>query len=204
MCLRDHGRWKRFRWLVIADAAKKVVEMYINFGTSVPERFQEYTMVYADAVQKYSDGLLDEAANCEPDLAAQIAVFRNTIHSVVSHAGALEKDFGILREKGITLENVSDDLSVLYQRIVDELQERFPPPDKAPSHEQRQEMMKTVLEKTGNASIRYAVDHGMTEENVGVLQEHIEKLNPFVMTLVVATGEILLRRKQTRTDTCIR
>ena len=204
MHYREHGRWKRFEKLLIADASEKV-ENYINFGTlSVPGRFWEYAMQYADAVQKYSNRLLDEAADRERDVATQITAFKNTIHSVISHAGALEKDFETtLREKGITLEDVSDELSVLYQRIVDELQEEFPSPDKAPSHEQRQEMAKTVLDKAENAVIKYAVDHDMAEANVEALNQHFEKLKSIVMTLVVATGGVFFRRKRMRTDTCI-
>lgn len=178
--------------MAIAGASDKVEWYKWRFGRGYdPGRFWEYALSYSWGVQRYANRILRRAANDEPDVATQITAFRDTLHSIISHAGTLEKDFEdvLLTNPGVTLEQVSDGISVWYQRIVDELQEEFSQTDEVPTHEERREIMVTILGKAKPSLVEYAVRHGMTKTQAEMLEAHFEKLEPFVETLIVTTGK---------------
>ena len=93
-----------------------------------------------------------------------------------------------LTQQGLTLDRISDELGIIFDDILDRLKETSPPPDQAPSHEQRQEMVNTVLDRAEQGLVDFARKHGMSEDGLRNLRSSSARLKQLTKKLVAITG----------------
>ena len=122
------------------------------------------------------------------DVAEKIDEFRSTFHNIVSSSNEIRGHMTELTQQGLTLDRISDELGIIFDDILDRLKETFPPPDQAPSHEQRQEMVNTVLDRAEQGLVDFARKHGMSEDGLRNLRSSFARLKQLTKKLVVITG----------------
>ena len=128
------------------------------------------------------------AAAREFEVAEKIHEFRSTFHAIVSTSNEIRGHMTELTQQGLTLDQISDELGVIFNDILGHLKKTFPPPDQAPNHEQRQEMVNTVLERAEQELVDFARKYGMSEDGLENLRSSFDRLKPHVEKLVVITG----------------
>ena len=58
---------------------------------------------------------------------------------------------------------LADALGRAFADVLDSLRESFPPPDRAPTHAERQNMTRAVLAQAGNAIVAVALRYGLPD-----------------------------------------
>jgi hypothetical protein len=142
---------------------------------------------FADGFVKAADKQLNAAAR-EFNVAEKIDEFRNTFHNVVAASSDIRGHMTELTQQGLTLDQISDELGVIFNDVLEYLKKTFPPPDQAPGHEQRQEMVETVLDRAEQGLLDFACKHGMSQDGLEKLRSSFDRLKPHVEKLVVITG----------------
>ena len=148
-----------------------------------------------DRIASFGSGLLKQAdedlsnAIKQWPIKEDVESFRATLQELLYSANAIRADFAhVTEKKGLTFEDISDELGAAFQAVLEELKEAFPPPDQAPSHEARQNMTRTTLQKIEQALLDFARKHDVPEDRVEALLVSFGKLVPIVEKLVVITG----------------
>ena len=148
-----------------------------------------------DRIASFGSGLLKQAdedlnnAIKQWPIKEDVESFRATFRELLYSANAIRANFSHIAEKrGLTFEDISDELGDAFQAVLKELKAAFPPPDQAPSHEARQNMTRTALRKVEQALLDFARKQDVPEENVEALRASFDKLVPIVEKLVVITG----------------
>ena len=118
----------------------------------------------------------------------KIDEFRSTFQNIVSTSSEIREHMTELTQRGLTLDQISDELGVIFNDILAHLKKAFPPPDQAPSHEARQEMVTSVLDRAEQGLQGFARKHGMSEDGLENLRSSFDRLKPHVEKLVVITG----------------
>jgi hypothetical protein len=137
---------------------------------------------------QHADSALDAAAR-EFRIPDQVVAFKHTFSEFVSGVADIRAKTVVLADqRGVRLEDISQELGQAFSSVLDDLKAAFPPPDQAPSHQQRQEAVALVLNKAEQVILDLARKHGMSEEYLRGLQESFEKLKPVIMALVVIAG----------------
>ncbi|KAF8545927.1 hypothetical protein OG21DRAFT_1306960 [Imleria badia] len=111
----------------------------------------------------------------------------SAMNHIVSATATFRDDIkDALDARNITLDTFAQDLEGMFMTIVNDL-ENIPPPDKAPGHAERAEMVGKVLDDASQALIELATSHGIEEE---VVATYLLALKPQVQTLTVVIGDI--------------
>ena len=150
---------------------------------AVAADFWERTTDMSVAVQKYASDLLDNIGN-----AVQIREVKDSIQGAITWAGRLQEDLKPFLS-GHDSGAVSDQVNGIFQVVLDDLKDTFPPTDQAPSHAQREAMTRAVLEKAESALLKFARERGMTEAQAKRFRQNFAGLKPYVERLIIATGE---------------
>ena len=93
-----------------------------------------------------------------------------------------------LDDRHITFDTFTQELEGIFATIVNDL-ENIPPPDKAPGHAERAEMVGKVLDDASQAILKLATRHGIEEE---VVTTYLLALKPHVQVLTVVIGMFIL------------
>ncbi|KAF9789199.1 hypothetical protein BJ322DRAFT_1105065 [Thelephora terrestris] len=145
---------------------------------------------FADGFVKAADKQLNAAAR-EFNVAEKIDEFRNTFHNIVAASSEIRGDMTELTQQGLTLGQISDELGVIFNDVLEYLKKTFPPPDQAPGHEQRQEMVETVLDRAEQGLLDFARKHGMSQDGLEKLRSSFDRLKPHIEKLVVITADLI-------------
>lgn len=124
----------------------------------------------------------------EYNISDKVEELRSTFGDVVEIAAEFREHMKELEQRGMTLDDVSDELGEAFDGVLTHMKLTFPSPDQAPSHEERQAMVTTLLEKVAEALRSFAVEHGMSQEATDKMLATFERLRPKVVQLVVITG----------------
>ena len=143
-----------------------------------------------EVIQAAEDGLNNIAT--EFDVTGKIQELESTFQTVLATTAEIRERLTELTEKGVTLDQISDELGLIFKDILVYLQQTFPPPDQAPSHEERQRIVGIVLDKAEQGLLDLARKYGMSEDGLENVRETFDLLKPQVQTLVVITGSSLL------------
>ncbi|KAF8548040.1 hypothetical protein OG21DRAFT_1423796, partial [Imleria badia] len=150
-----------------------------------PSDFWEIAKKSEKNLQDYVHSLLEAAAT----------YFKSTkftdITSAMNHIVSATTTFrdnikDALNARNITIDAFTQELEGVFTTIVDDL-EKIPPPDKAPGHAERAEMVDKVLDDASQALIKLATRHGIEEE---VVTTYLLALKPQVQALTVVIGDI--------------
>ena len=88
---------------------------------------------------------------------------------------------------GISKERVMEELDKAFERLSTQLQEQFPPTDKAPNHEERLRLFSHVFDQCEDVVLQTMTQLGMPKKPA---QAHVYALRLAVQTVVVVTGEM--------------
>jgi hypothetical protein len=105
-------------------------------------------------------------------------------HIVNSTATFRDNIKGTLDAHHITFGALTEELEGIFMGMVNDL-EKFPSPDKAPGHAEREEMVDKVLDDTARALMKLAMRYGIEEK---VVETYLLALKPQVQALTVAVG----------------
>src|ERR1700744_6132660 len=91
-------------------------------------------------------------------------------------------------DKKISLALVSEKLKEGFVMIYARIKEEFPPFDQAPTHEEREKPISTVLDHAGEVILNVLVEHGVKEET---LRPKVTGLKIVLKRVVLIVGESL-------------
>lgn len=149
---------------------------------------------FGSELLKQADEDLNNAIKHWP-IKDNVESFRATFQELLYSANAIQDSFTDLTEGGgMTFEDISDELGNAFQTALKELEVAFPPPDQAPSHETRQNITRSALQKAEQALLGFARKHDVPEDKVEALRVSFARLVPIVEQLIVITGVSSLRR----------
>ncbi|KAJ7044758.1 hypothetical protein C8F04DRAFT_595908 [Mycena alexandri] len=112
------------------------------------------------------------------------------MEAIVRSATALHEELQAsvkLRSRDVSAEDMSGDLQRAFEKVVEELKEMFPAPEKAPGHEERRVVITAALEKAGVALTEVCTKYGMDEERVNA---HWRTVRPAIEGMVVVLGDL--------------
>ncbi|KAF8128198.1 hypothetical protein EV363DRAFT_1341128 [Boletus edulis] len=136
-------------------------------------------------LQDYVHDLLEAAAAYFKS--TKFTDIESSMNHIVNTTATFRDDIkGALDAHNITLDAFTKELEGVFMAIVNEL-EQIPPPDKAPSHAERAEMVDKVLDNTTQGLVKLAVRYGIKEEVVTI---YLDALKPQVQALIVVVGDI--------------
>lgn len=141
----------------------------------------------ADAFLKVTDQGLNDVAR-ELNLSDKIEDFRSTLHNIVSNAGEIRGHMDVLIQTGLTANDISDELGAIFHNVLEHLKTNFPPPDQAPGHEERQRMMKMLLDRAEEGLLDLCRKHDMAEDKMNSVRESFDRMRLHIEKLVVITG----------------
>ncbi|KAF9783038.1 hypothetical protein BJ322DRAFT_1009432 [Thelephora terrestris] len=124
------------------------------------------------------------------DVKRRVEELESTIQDIVAASSEIRGHMAELTQKGLTLDNISDELEGIFNEILVYLEETFPPPDQAPSHKERLKMTATILDKVEQAILDFGRKHGMSEDRLERVRKTFSSSKPHIEKLVVLTGDL--------------
>jgi len=139
-----------------------------------------------DFVQDHTRDLLRNAVALYPAVAEQIEKSKAIVNDVVE-AVVQFRNVAMDHSTNSSLDGISDELENSFNSIIKLLQEEFPPPDQAPTHEERALMVSRVLTHVENTTVEVLSKYDVNEDHIRSL---FHKLGPIIQDLVVVIGDI--------------
>ncbi|KAG1811334.1 hypothetical protein EV424DRAFT_139224 [Suillus variegatus] len=101
---------------------------------------------------------------------SEISELKKSVNNIASTATSLHQVVkGAAEQREIPFDSVLEELRNTFYVLFEELKEQFPPPEEAPSYEDRTLMIDTVLDRVEETFLRVAIKYGASEE---VLKNH--------------------------------
>jgi len=152
---------------------------------SSPPDFWDKAKEYEQVLQVYIPRLLRNAARYFKSTA--FTDITSSMQAIVSTTATFRNNIqDALDTNHITLDMLTKELETIFMEVVHNLK-NIPPPNKAPSHAERDEMVNKVLDDTELALINLLARYGIEEE---VVTTYLGALRPHVRALTVAVGDI--------------
>jgi hypothetical protein len=133
-----------------------------------------------------TDGLFHHAMELHPS--EKITELKGSMDIITSTATTLHQAvLGAAEQHGIPHASMKEELGVIFKAIFEELTEQFPPPEEAPSHENRTAMVGTVLDRIEESFLQFAIKIGVGEEP---LKSQSSSLKFHVQFILVTIGTL--------------
>lgn len=160
--------------------------MYTTLGIPLPS-WDRIVAEISGNLSQVTDDALNRTAR-ERDILDKVEELRSTFLDIVATAAEFREHMAELTQRGMTLEDISNKLGAAFDKVLAHMKRTFPPPDQAPSHEERAAMVATMLEQVEQALRRFATQHGMSQEATDKMLATFEQLRPKVTLLAVVVG----------------
>ena len=147
----------------------------------------ETIVASTNAVVKAAGESLSAAAR-QFDVKGEIEDLKSTLDSILAASNKIRGQMAELTQQGLTVDQISDELGVIFNGILISLGKTFPLSDQAPSAMERLEMVTTTLDIAKQALLDLARKHGMSQDGLENLRETFGLLVPHIEHLVVITG----------------
>ncbi|KAH9931445.1 uncharacterized protein B0H18DRAFT_989370 [Fomitopsis serialis] len=158
-----------------------------SFGPLTPNRFWQDALSLGRRGQDYAGFLIHEAAQKEdPTTAARLYDIQSTMEVIVHDTGDL-KELIIAQVPDESFDNVRRGIEKTLANILEDLKDRFPPPDHALSHAEREGNVTLVVNIIEESLIKFGVEHGISEEQ---LKMRLAPIMKHVEDVVVAIGDL--------------
>lgn len=129
----------------------------------------------------------DEAR--DPNVMDKIKSFKSNLQGISAIANTLRADVEAMAGKGgVRLEDLSGELETLFAGILEDLKKAFPPPDEAPTHAERERVVKGFFEKAEEGVVRLLRSHGTSEESLTRFQKHLRQLLKLLENVMITIG----------------
>ncbi|PCH36329.1 hypothetical protein WOLCODRAFT_166848 [Wolfiporia cocos MD-104 SS10] len=154
-----------------------------------PDNFWRRATELGERAQRYAEHLANEAVKDIPEVANQFRNIKDTVASVITITSEFKDEMSSNAEvHQENLEDFSEGLSRILDELFERLKDEFPPPDHAPSHEERQEKVSIVFSRVEEAIVHFAGERGMSEERV---REFMDRIRPHIEDLIVTIGDLV-------------
>ncbi|OAX43620.1 hypothetical protein K503DRAFT_765709 [Rhizopogon vinicolor AM-OR11-026] len=185
-------------YLLSPEGADSLTEELDSLSTSAHKLFDG--LHFADAAESWwdkvvelgpilTDGLFRHAMELYPS--DKITEFKASVVNVTTTATTLHQVvLEAAEQHGIPLDTMKGELGDICNSMFEELKEQFPPPDEAPSHENRMVMISTALDRIEGGFLQFAINHGVSEEP---LKSHSGSLKLHAQSIVVTIGDLVER-----------
>jgi len=171
-------------YLPLALRMKGAIQALVAPALSPPD-FWEKAMKSEKTLQDYVPRLLESLAT-ESKL-TKFADIKFAMNHIVNATATFRNNIkGVLDTQHITFDTLTEELEGIFVTIMNDLK-KIPPPNKAPGHAEREEMVDMVLDDTSRALIKLATHYRIEGE---VVETYILALKPQVQALTVAVGDI--------------
>ena len=152
-----------------------------------PSDFWEMAKESEQNLQNYVHSLLEAAATYFKS--THFTNITSTMNHIVSTTATFRDNIqGALDAHNVTFDTLTGELEGIFMGIVNDL-EKIPPPDKAPGHAERAEMVDKVLDDAAQGLLKLTTRYGIEEE---VVTTYLAALKPKVQALTVAVGMSIL------------
>jgi hypothetical protein len=169
-----------------------------------PSDFWDAAKKLSEKVRIYTETKLNEAATTIPLAAAKITEFKESMAQVVITSNKLREDIeAAAKERGLTLEQISERLSEEFDLIFQELQGEFPeilPEDDDGRHTERVRVLSWIMPKVENSLVKVTSLWGIPESNTRMKFQEIE---PHVTNVVLVVGTLFVFDPITTTSHCL-
>lgn len=91
----------------------------------------------------------------------------------------------IAQTHGASHDDIKNGVETIFDDLLEELKNQFPPPDEAPNHAERRGNVSLVIHKVEDAFVKLCVQHGMAEDELRV---HLDPIMSGIETVVVTLG----------------
>ncbi|KAH9905553.1 uncharacterized protein B0H18DRAFT_964845 [Fomitopsis serialis] len=157
----------------------------MNSELETPQQFWEHAQSLGHRSQDYAAFLIHEAAQkADAATVAQLHQFQYTIQVVVSNTEDLKELIAQTANK--PFDEIQRDIEKVFEDLLEELKEQFPPHDQAPNHAERRGNVSLVVRKAEEAFIKLGVQYGMPEKQ---LRKHLDPIMKHVEDIVVIIGD---------------
>jgi hypothetical protein len=147
--------------------------------------FWQSALALGIRVRKYTEDLVNSAV-ASLHVKEEVDKLKVTMRQLLSTIGTFRTEFeAVVNSRGHKMEDVSKDLSVLYAQILEQLATEFPAPDRAPSHQERRDMVTVVMKRLEDGTVSICERWGIQEESMRKL---FSDIGPVVENLIVMTG----------------
>ncbi|KAI9460050.1 hypothetical protein HD554DRAFT_2134648 [Boletus coccyginus] len=138
-----------------------------------------------EKLQKYVHSLLEAAATYFKS--THFTDITSTMNHIVNSTATFRDNIqGALDAHNVTFDALTGELEGIFMGIVNDL-EKIPPPDKAPGHAERAEMVDKVLDDAAQGLLKLTARYGIEEE---IVITYLAALKPMVQALTVTVGDI--------------
>ena len=137
----------------------------------------------------FSNGFLEatnerlNSAARQFDVVEKINEFRSTFRDIISTSNEIRGHMAELTQHGLTSDQISEELAVVFNDILGHLKNAFPPSDQAPCHEW-QEVMNIVLDRAEQALVDFSRNHGMPKDRRRKFRSSFTRLKQLIKKLV--------------------
>jgi len=144
-----------------------------------------------DRLKVYAKHTLDDLAS-KYAINEKVASVRSFIHDLVGDTENALKDIAANLPMGIHVSKITDELHdrLVNMTIPEKLKEQFPPPDQAPSHEERERLVGAIyglfIDEVGSVLDKV----GSSEREKGKVKDSLTRLQPTLTKIAVATGDL--------------
>ncbi|KAG9308586.1 hypothetical protein JVU11DRAFT_11690 [Chiua virens] len=150
-----------------------------------PVDFWDIAKKYEQVLQDYVPRLLKSAdAYFKSTKFTDITIAMDHIVSVT--ATFRDSIEGGIEARQITFETLTEELEGIFMAIASELK-KTPPPNKAPGHTERAEMVERVMDDAEQALVNLVARHGIEQE---AITSYLSALKPHIHALIVIVGDI--------------
>ncbi|KAF9783011.1 hypothetical protein BJ322DRAFT_1073982 [Thelephora terrestris] len=129
----------------------------------------------------------------EFDVKRRIQELESTINDILAVFAEIRGHMAELTQKGLTMDNISDELEGIFKDISVYVEETFPSPDQALSHKERLMRTRTILDRIIQAILDFLRKHGMSEDALERVRRAFASLKRLIEKLVGIIGDFIER-----------
>ncbi|KAF9224491.1 hypothetical protein BS17DRAFT_703034, partial [Gyrodon lividus] len=118
----------------------------------------------------------------------QFRQLKSTMNDLVQHVNTLFEEISrTLEGHQVTMDTFSKELALVLAKVIEELNQEFPPPDTAPTHAERSVMVSHMLDKVDTGLLNLCDQHGI---DTALLSDYLRVVRPHLEALVVTAGDL--------------
>ena len=153
--------------------------------TTTETDFWQSALALGIRVRKYAEDLVNSAVE-SLHVKEPVDQLKATMQQLVSTTEKFRTEIeAMVNSRGQKMEDISQDLAALYAEILESLSTEFPAPDRAPTHQERRDMVTLVIKRLENGTVSICERWGIQEESMRKL---FSDVGPMVEKLIVTTG----------------
>lgn len=138
------------------------------------------------SVQKYTETILHDASTTYADTAMGIADMKLSMAHLIERTRVLKSS--VVGKHRRSVNDLYESLAAEMIKVSNEIQEEFPPPDRAEHHVERTQVISRILAKIEGGVVRAVAEVGISESEARV---HFEAMEPHIRNVLVATGDLV-------------